>query len=75
MVFEKVKEIIKEQLEIVDYEIMMESSLVDDLKANSVDVVGIIMALEDEYDIEFPFEGLEDMKTVGDAVEYIEKNK
>lgn len=73
MVFENVKSIIAEQLEIEESEIKMESSLVDDLKANSVDVVGIVMTLESEYDLEFPYEDLESIKTVGDAVKYIEE--
>lgn len=73
MVFEKVKNIITEQLEIEESNITMESKLVEDLKANSVDVVGVIMALEGEFDLEFPYDDIENIITVGDAVAYIEK--
>jgi len=73
MVYEKVSEIIAEQLEMDAADIKMESTLAGDLKADSVDVVGIIMALEGEYELEFPFEELEEFKTVGDAVKYIEE--
>ncbi|NLG37796.1 MAG: acyl carrier protein [Clostridiales bacterium] len=73
MTFEKVRDIIAEQLEIDPGEIMLESSLADDLKADSVDVVGIIMNLEAEFGLEFPFEDLESIKTVSDAVSYIDE--
>ncbi|MEX1376985.1 MAG: acyl carrier protein [Eubacteriales bacterium] len=72
MVFDKVKEVIAEQLELDADSITMESSLLDDLKANSVDVVGVVMALEEEYDIEFPYDDIDSISTVGDAVRYIE---
>ncbi len=72
MVFDKVKEVIAEQLELEADSITMESSLVDDLKANSVDVVGVVMALEEEYGIEFPYDDIDSIATVGDAVKYIE---
>lgn len=72
MTFEKVREIIAEQLEISPGEIMLESNLSEDLKADSVDVVGIIMNLEAEFGLEFPFDDLESIKTVGDAVAYID---
>jgi acyl carrier protein len=73
MTFEKVREIIAEQLEISPDEIMLESNLSEDLKADSVDVVGIIMNLEAEFGLEFPFDDLENIKTVGDAVSYIDE--
>ncbi|MGI5877343.1 MAG: acyl carrier protein [Christensenellales bacterium] len=73
MTFEKVRDIIAEQLEIDPGEIMLESNLAEDLKADSVDVVGIIMNLEAEFGLEFPFEDLESIKTVGDAVSYIDE--
>lgn len=72
MVFEKVKEIITQQLEIDPAKVTMEAKLNEDLKADSVEVVGIIMNLEAEFNMEFPYEDLEKIKTVGDAVKYIE---
>ncbi|RKD34401.1 acyl carrier protein [Thermohalobacter berrensis] len=74
MAFEKLKEIIAEQLEIDEDEIEMESSFQDDLDADSLDVVELIMAIEDEFDIEIPDEDAEKIETVKDAVEYIEKH-
>lgn len=71
MVFKKVKEVISEQLGIDAEEITMESSFVDDLGADSLDVVELIMALETEFDIEIPDEEAERISTVGDIVEYI----
>ncbi len=71
MTFEKVKDIISEQLGIDAEEITMESSFIDDLGADSLDVVELIMALEAEFDIEIPDEAAEKVATVGDVVEYI----
>ena len=73
MVFEKIAEIIANQFDVEVDSISMETSFVDDLKADSLDVVEIIMAIEDEYGIEVPDEKLENVKTVGDVVGYIEK--
>ncbi len=76
MVFDKVKEIIAEQLGIDELEtIKKESSLVNDLEADSLDAVEIIMAIEDEFDIEVPDEDAEKFKNIGDIVAYIEENK
>ncbi|GAA0734861.1 acyl carrier protein [Clostridium oceanicum] len=74
MVFEKVKSIIAEQLSIDEEEIKMESSFVDDLGADSLDVVELIMALETEFDLEIADEDAEKVSKVGDVVEYIKKN-
>ena len=71
MVFEKIQKIISEQLGIDSDEIKLESSFVDDLGADSLDIVELIMALETEFDIEIPDEEAEKVKTVGDVVEYI----
>lgn len=71
MTFEKVKDIISDQLGIDAEEITMESSFIDDLGADSLDVVELIMALEAEFDIEIPDEAAEKVATVGDVVEYI----
>ena len=75
MTFEKVRDIIAEQLEMDPASITEASSLSDDLKADSVEVVGIIMNIEAEFGLEFPYEDLENIKTVGDAVKYIEEHQ
>ncbi len=74
MVFDKLKEIIAEQLEVEESEIEVTSSFQDDLDADSLDVVELIMAIEDEFDIEIPDEDAEKISTVEDAIEYIEAN-
>jgi len=74
MVFETVRYMISEQLEIDPASITMDSNLVTDLKADSVDVMEVVMNLESEYGIEFVFEQLSEIKTVGDVVAYIEAN-
>ncbi|MTI67568.1 MAG: acyl carrier protein [Firmicutes bacterium] len=75
MIFDKLKEIISEQLEVEEDEITMEASFQDDLDADSLDVVELIMALEDEFDLEIPDEEAEKISKVKDAVNYIEANK
>ncbi|MCX7843393.1 MAG: acyl carrier protein [Clostridia bacterium] len=74
MVFEKVKKIIVEQLGVEEDDIAMESSFIDDLGADSLDIVELIMALEEEFDLEIPDSEAEKITTVGDAVEYIKNN-
>ncbi|MDP4180053.1 MAG: acyl carrier protein [Bacillota bacterium] len=74
MVFEKVKKIIVEQLGVEEEDIAMESSFIDDLGADSLDIVELIMALEEEFDIEIPDSEAEKIATVGDAVDYIKNN-
>ena len=71
MVFEKIQKIISEQLGIDPQEVKLESSFVDDLGADSLDVVELIMALETEFDLEIPDEEAEKVKTEGNVVEYI----
>lgn len=71
MVFEKVKEIIVDQLGVDESEVTMEASFIDDLGADSLDIVELIMALEEEFDLEIPDKDAEKIVTVGDAVEYI----
>lgn len=73
MVFEKVKKILSEQLEIEEDKITIDSDLVEDLKADSLDIVELIMDLEQEFDLEIPDEDLPKVNTVRDVVEYIEK--
>ena len=71
MVFDKVKEIIVDQLGVEESEVTMEASIIDDLGADSLDIVELIMALEEEFDLEIPDKEAEKITTVGDAVEYI----
>ena len=71
-VVEKVKSIIAEQLGVKSEEIKPESSFVDDLGADSLDTVELVMALEEEFGIEIPDEDAEKMATVGEAIKYIE---
>lgn len=74
MYFEKVQEIIAKQLDIAPETVQMESKLIDDLKADSLDIVELIMDLEQEFSIEIPDEELPKVQTVGDIVAYLEKN-
>lgn len=74
MIFEKVKSIIAEQLSLDEDEIKLESSFVDDLGADSLDVVELIMALEEEFDIEIPDEDAEKVSKVENVVEYIKSH-
>lgn len=71
MEFEKLKKIIVEVLNVDESEIKMETTFIDDLGADSLDVFQIIMGLEEEFDIEIPNEDAEKIVTVGDAVEQI----
>ena len=70
-IFEKVKEITVEQLGVEEDAVTMEASFISDLEADSLDIVELMMALEEEFDIEIPEEDAEKIGTVGDAVEYI----
>ena len=75
-VLEKVKEVISEQLGIDDTDsITTETTFIDDLGADSLDIVELIMALEEEFDMEIPEEEAEKITSVVDVVEYIENNK
>jgi acyl carrier protein len=70
---EKVKSIIAEQLGVKPEEVTPEASFIDDLGADSLDTVELVMALEEEFGIEIPDEDAEKMATVGDAIKYIEE--
>jgi acyl carrier protein len=72
--FEKVRDIIAEQLGIEADEITMESSFVDDLGADSLDIVELIMALEEEFNMEIPDEEAEQISKIGDVIEYIKSH-
>ena len=74
MVFEKVKKIISEQLGLEEEEVTLDSSFIDDLGADSLDIVELVMALEEEFDLEIPDEDAEKIATVNDAVEYIKEH-
>ncbi|MDZ5252651.1 acyl carrier protein [Clostridium sp. LIBA-8841] len=69
--FDKLKVIIADKLSVNEDEITMESTFIDDLGADSLDIVELIMALEEELEMEIPDEDAEGFKTVGDVVEYI----
>lgn len=69
--FDKVKEIIVEQLGVDEKDVVMEASFIDDLGADSLDIVELIMALEEAFDLEIPDKDAEKIQSVGDAVEYI----
>ncbi|HID56775.1 TPA: acyl carrier protein [Candidatus Poribacteria bacterium] len=70
---EKVKEIIAEQLQVDAEKITPEASFIDDLGADSLDTVELVMALEEAFDIEIPDEDAEKIRTVGEAINYIKE--
>ena len=73
-VFEKVKGIIVNQLGVAETAVTMEASFIDDLGADSLDIVELVMALEEEFDIEIPDSDAEKVVTVSDVVEYIKEH-
>jgi acyl carrier protein len=73
--FEKVRDIVVEQLGVEADEVALESTFIDDLGADSLDIVELIMAFEEEFNIEIPDEAAEKIKTVQDVVNYIDQNK
>lgn len=75
MIFDKIRDIIIEQLQVEESDVNMDTNLMKDLSADSLDAVEIIMAIEDEYGIEIPDEEAEKIQTVGDLVRYVEENK
>ena len=74
-VAEKVKSIIVEQLGVDEEEVTPDASFVDDLGADSLDTVELVMAFEEEFDLEIPDEDAEKIVTVGDAIQYIKDNQ
>ena len=72
---DKIKEIVADKLSVDENEITLESSFIEDLNADSLDIVELIMALEDELDMEIPDEDVENFKTVGDVVNYVQSHK
>ncbi len=73
--FDKVKEIVVEQLGVDEADVAIDSTFIDDLGADSLDIVELIMAFEEEFNIEIPDEIAEKIKIVKDAVDYIETEK
>ena len=73
--FETVKRIVVDQLQVAADDVKIDSTFIDDLGADSLDIVELIMAFEEEFNIEIPDEITEKIKTVKDAVDYIEKEK
>ncbi|HWR28827.1 MAG TPA: acyl carrier protein [Negativicutes bacterium] len=73
--FETVKRIVVDQLQVAADDVKIDSTFIDDLGADSLDIVELIMAFEEEFNIEIPDEIAEKIKTVKDAVDYIEKEK
>ncbi len=69
--FERVKEILVEQLDVDEASITLETSILNDLEADSLDLVEVIMAIEEEFDIEIPDEEVEKISTVGEAINFI----
>ena len=74
MIFEKIKNLLAEQLDADENDMTMDTDIAKDLGADSLDVVELLMAIEDEFDIEVPDEEIENIKTIGAIVEYIQSN-
>jgi acyl carrier protein len=74
-IIDKVKAIIVEQLGVEEEDVKLESSFVDDLGADSLDIVELVMALEEEFELEIPDEDAEKIRTVGEAVKYIQDHQ
>ena len=72
MIFDKVKAIIADQLGVDENTIEMESSIVEDLGADSIDAIDLILSIQEEFDVEIPDEAVEGIKTISDIVKYIE---
>lgn len=73
MVFDKVKKIIVDQLDVEEDKVTEAASITDDLGADSLDVVDLVMSFEEEFDIEIPDDQVEKIKAVGDIVKFIEE--
>ncbi len=73
MVFERVKKVVASELEVPESKVTKNARFVEDLGADSIDALELIIALEDEFDIEISDDDAQDIKTVGDVVAYIEK--
>jgi len=74
MIFEKVREIISNELSVSKEEITLETNLQDDLGADSLDAVELVMSIEDEFNIQIPDDAAQNLKTVADIVKYLEEH-
>ncbi len=74
MVFEKIRDILAEQLDLEPDKLTMETDIAEDLGADSLDVVEMLMSIEDEFDVEIPDDAIDKLKTIGDVVEYIQEH-
>ena len=74
MVFERIREIICDQLDLEEDKVTMDSDIMEDFEADSLDVVDLVMSIEDEFGLEVPADQIENFRTVGDVVRYIEEN-
>ena len=74
MVFERIREIICDQLDLEEDKVTMDSDIMEDFGADSLDVVDLVMSIEDEFGLEVPDDQIENFRTVGDVVRYIEEN-
>ena len=74
MVFERIREIICDQLDLEEDKVTMDSDIMEDFEADSLDVVALVMSIEDEFGLEVPDDQIENFRTVGDVVRYIEEN-
>lgn len=72
-IFDRVKRVVCEELAVQEAEVTESASFIDDLGADSLDVVELVMALEEEFEVDIPDDDVANLKTVGDAVSYIEK--
>lgn len=75
MVFEKIQALLADHLNLDEDEIKMESNIIDDLKADSLDIVEMVMELEDEFGVSVPDDKVQTLKTVGDLVQFIESEQ
>ena len=71
-IFEKIRDLLAEQLDVDPAKITMDSDIMSDFEADSLDIVDMVMTLEDEFDIEIPDEDVEKLRTVGSVVSYVE---
>ena len=74
MVFERIREIICDQLDLEEDKVTMDSDIMEDFEADSLDVVDLVMSIEDEFGLEVTDDQIENFRTVGDVVRYIEEN-
>ena len=75
MVFEKLQSVVADQLDVEPEKVKLEANIAEDLGADSLDIVDLVMAIEEEFDMEIPDDAVEKIKTVGDIVNYIESNQ